>query len=129
MEKRNLPKFSFLLFVSLLISINGFHGQAKMMDRETPANGKWDEGRKSITIETPITILIDGTLLIIQSTSGRSDITINISNDLGFSYKETVPSANTHFITIDLSNAPKGEYRLDLTNQWEDHLYGDFEIR
>lgn len=130
MKRLNLLRmFSILLFVTLFTNLIGFRAQARVMDNTIPAYGNWKEGLKSISIKGPITVSIDGGLITIQSTSGRSDITINISNDSGFSYKETVPSDNTSYIIIDLSNAPKGEYRLDLTNQWGDHLYGDFEIR
>lgn len=129
MKRLNLlRKFSILLSIALFTGLIRLHAQSKVMDNEFP-DGNWKEGLKSISVKMPITISIDGALLTIQSTSGRSDITINISNDSGFSYKETVPSDNTRYIIIDLSKAPKGEYRLDLTNQWGDHLYGDFEIR
>lgn len=128
MEKLNLLRKVFiLLFVALFTGLVGFNAQAKVTENDY-TDGEWKDGKKSISNERP-TISIDGTLLMIQSTNDRSDITINISNDSGFFYNETVPSANTHLITIDLSDAPKGVYRLDLTNQWGGHLFGNFEIR
>lgn len=120
---------SFLL-VSILTSIYTFSLSAKTMEADIDLNGdNWKEGNKSITIELPVTASIDGSLLTIQCSTGRSDITVRIQEGDGFLYEKMYPASEAYLITIDLSYAPKGSYTLDLTNQWGDHLSGIFEIK
>lgn len=120
---------SFLL-VSILTSIYTFSLSAKTMETDIDLNGdNWEEGNKSITIELPVTASIDGSLLTIQCSTGRSDITVRIQGGDGFLYEKMYPASEAYLITIDLSYAPQGSYTLDLTNQWGDHLSGIFEIK
>lgn len=119
---------SFLL-VSILTSICTFSLSAKVMDDKIDMDGHWEEKRKSITIELPVTASIDGSLLTIQCSTGRSDITVRIQGGDGFLYEKMYPASEAYLISIDLSYAPKGSYTLDLTNQWGDHLSGIFEIK
>lgn len=130
MEKQRLLQKCIALFcVSILTSIYAFSLSAKVMVDDVDLDGKWNEDKKSISIEIPVSASIDGSLLTIQCTSGRSDITVRIMGVDGFSYEKTYPASEAYLITIDLSSAPKGSYSLDLTNQWGDHLSGTFEIR
>lgn len=118
------------LLVSILTSIYTFSLSAKTMETDIDLNGdNWEEGKKSITIELPVTASIDGSLLTIQCSTGRSDITVRIQGGDGFLYEKMYPASEAYLISIDLSYAPKGSYTLDLTNQWGDHLSGIFEIK
>lgn len=131
MRRHNLVQkcISFLL-VSILAGIYAFNLSAKVMGDDIDLGGnRWDEGKRSVTTIIPVTASINDTLLTIQCTTGRSDITVCITGDDGFSYEETYPASEAHLITIDLANAPKGSCTLDLTNQWGDHLMGQFEIK
>lgn len=119
---------SFLL-VSILTSIYAFNLSAKVVGASVVFDGSWEETRRSITTVIPVTASIDGSLLTIQCTTGRSDITVQVSGADGFLYEKMFPASEAYLIIIDLSNAPKGSYTLDLTNQWGDHLTGDFEIK
>ncbi len=120
---------SFLL-VSMLAGIYAFNLSAKVMGDDIEMNGnKWNEGKRSITTVIPVTASINETLLTIQCTTGRSDITVCITGNDGFSYEETYPASEAHLITIDLASAPKGSYNLSLSNQWGDRLAGQFEIK
>lgn len=118
-----------LLFTSILSCFYVLSLSAKVMEDDSQMNGEWNEGNKSITIELPVTASIDGSLLTIQCSTGRSDITVRIQGGDGFLYEKMYPASEAYLITIDLSYAPKGSYTLDLTNQWGDHLSGIFEIK
>lgn len=118
-----------LLFASILSCFYVLSLSAKVMEDDSQMNGEWNEGNKSITIELPVTASIDGSLLTIQCSTGRSDITVRIQEGDGFLYEKMYPASEAYLITIDLSYAPKGSYTLDLTNQWGDHLSGIFEIK
>lgn len=118
-----------LLFASILSCFYVLSLSAKVMEDDSQMNGEWNEGNKSITIELPVTASIDGSLLTIQCSTGRSDITVRIQGGDGFLYEKMYPASEAYLITIDLSYAPQGSYTLDLTNQWGDHLSGIFEIK
>lgn len=118
-----------LLLVSVLSCFYVLNLSATVMEDNSKIDGDWREGKKSITIELPVTASIDGSLLTIQCSTGRSDITVRIQGGDGFLYEKMYPASEAYLITIDLSYAPKGSYTLDLTNQWGDHLSGIFEIK
>lgn len=129
-KQRLLRKCIRFLWVSIFTVICTFGLSAKTMGDDIDLDKTdWREGKKSISITIPVTASIDGSLLTIQCTSGRSDITVRIMGTDGFSYEKTYPASEAYLITIDLSSASKGSYSLDLTNQWGDHLTGNFEIR
>ena len=131
MKKQKLVQrcISFLL-ISILAGIYAFNLSAKVMDDDIDwARDEWEEGKRSITTVIPVTASINETLLTIQCTTGRSDITVSITGNDGFSYEETYPASEAHLITIDLASAPKGSYNLSLSNQWGDRLTGQFEIK
>lgn len=131
MKKQKLVQrcISFLL-ISILAGIYAFNLSAKVMDDDIDwARDEWKEGKRSITTVIPVTASINETLLTIQCTTGRSDITVSITGNDGFSYEETYPASEAHLITIDLASAPKGSYNLSLSNQWGDRLTGQFEIK
>ncbi len=131
MKKQKLVQrcISFLL-ISILAGIYSFNLSAKVMGDDIDFDGEdWKEGKRTITTVIPVTASINETLLTIQCTTGRSDITVSITGNDGFSYEETYPASEVHLITIDLASAPKGSYNLSLSNQWGDRLTGQFEIK
>lgn len=89
-------------------------------------DGKWREGKRSLTQDYPITVTYDEAFLYIETTSIRSDITIRIVKDGNILYEETLYRPQTA-TTIALDFLEPGTYGLELTNQWGDFLYGTFE--
>lgn len=130
MRKQKLLRkcISFLL-IGLLAGFYALNLSAKVMDDDVDMRGEWEEGLRSITTVIPVTASINGVLLTIQCTTGRSDITVCITGDDGFSYEEMYPASEAHLITVDLASAPKGSYTLSLVNQWGDRLTGIFGIQ
>ncbi|WP_439809556.1 DUF3244 domain-containing protein [Parabacteroides distasonis] len=128
-RQRLLRKCISFLLVSMLAAIYVFSLSAKVMGDDIDFDGEdWKEGKRSVTTVIPVTASINETLLTIQCTTGRSDITVCITGNDGFSFEETYPASEAYLITIDLASAPKGNYTLSLANQWGDHLTGNFEI-
>lgn len=129
-----IKKKKILQWCVCLISIfflAGYSSQELLAGTKTSSvdvRGDWDQGQRSIII-IPITTSIDGNTLLIQSIDPRSDITIRVSKGNEVVYEKTVPASETESIYNNLENLEKGTYRLDLTNQWGDHLYGDFDIQ
>ena len=112
--------------VSNLIAVNMYAGIiGGCPDNE---NGKWNEGKRSVSSDIPITIYVENGQLVIKSHSLRSDITIRIMDSSTMVYEETVLAEKTGYILIDLKDNKSGVYTLNLTNQWGDHLYGEFTL-
>jgi hypothetical protein len=84
--------------------------------------------KRSVSPDIPIIVILDNDELIIQSSSLRSDITIRIMDSSTMVYEETVLAEKTGYILIDLKDNKSGVYTLNLTNQWGDHLYGEFTL-
>ncbi len=115
-----------VFLVSNLIAVNMYAGIiGGCPDNE---NGKWNEGKRSVSSDIPITIYVENGQLVIKSHSLRSDITIRIMDSSTMVYEETVLAEKTGYILIDLKDNKSGVYTLDLTNQWGDHLYGEFTL-
>lgn len=76
----------------------------------------------------PISAFLDASTLTIQSTDRFSDITVRISGAEGIVYEATYPAENSACIVIDLDSSLRGEYTLELTNQWGCYLVGVFEL-
>lgn len=89
--------------------------------------GWWTEGHRSASGVVPISAVINGDILSIQSTSQRSDIVVRISKDGIVLYEARVSASEAEYTMIDLGGLDADAYVLDLTNQWGDHLYGIFE--
>ena len=64
--------------------------------------------------------------LYIETTSARSDIQIRILDGATVVYETTLYAPDT-FIAISLEQLEDGTYGVELTNQWGDYLYGEFE--
>ncbi|MDD2952254.1 MAG: DUF3244 domain-containing protein [Parabacteroides sp.] len=129
-RQRLVQKCISFLLVSILAGIYAFNLSAKVMEDDIDFDGEdWKEGKRSVTTVIPVTASINECLLTIQCTTGRSDITVCITGDDGFSYEKMYPASEADLIIIDLASAPKGSYTLCLANQWGDHLMGKFEIK
>ena len=89
--------------------------------------GWWGEGHRSASGVVPISAVINGDILSIQSSSQRSDIVVRISKDGIVLYEARVSASEAEYTMIDLGGLDADTYVLDLTNQWGDHLYGIFE--
>ncbi len=124
-----------ILIITLLVSLIPAQyvlaePEIQMDSEKPPVAGDWDEDGKSVYLYSSSRIDIDITesLLTISSKTLRSDITIRISESDETIFQQTVPASETGHITIDLSNFEPGCYFLELTNQWDDYLYGYFYI-
>lgn len=95
-------------------------------DKDIDFDGEWDESYRSISQNHPVTASLNEAYLFIETTSTRSDITIRIVKDATVVYEEILYQPKTA-TTISLEHFDKGLYRLELTNQWGDFLYGEFE--
>lgn len=97
-------------------------------DKEkVPLDGDWNI-EKSLNPMYPISAFLDASTLTIQSTDRFSDITVRISGAEGIVYEATYPAENSACIVIDLDSSLRGEYTLELTNQWGCYLVGVFEL-
>ena len=115
-----------LLFICLISGFAFTNVYAKTMgEKRVRVHGSWDEEKRSVSPDIPIIVILDNDQLIIQSSSLRSDITIRIMDFSTMVYEETVLAEN---ILIDLKDNKSGVYTLNLTNQWGDHLYGEFAL-
>ena len=121
-----ISRLLLVFLVSNLIAVNMYAGIiGGCPDNE---NGKWNEGKRSVSSDIPITIYVENGQLVIKSHSLRSDITIRIMDSSTMVYGETVLAEKTGYILIDLIDNKRGVYTLNLTNQWGDHLYGEFTL-
>ena len=121
-----ISRLLLVFLVSNLIAVNMYAGIiGGCPDNE---NGKWNEGKRSVSSDIPITIYVENGQLVIKSHSLRSDITIRIMDSSTMVYEETVFAEKTGYILIDLKDNKSGVYTLNLTNQWGDHLYGEFTL-
>lgn len=118
-----ISRLLLVFLVSNLIAVNMYAGIiGGCPDNE---NGKWNEGKRSVSSDT---IYVENGQLVIKSHSLRSDITIRIMDSSTMVYEETVLAEKTGYILIDLKDNKSGVYTLNLTNQWGDHLYGEFTL-
>ena len=121
-----ISRLLLVFLVSNLIAVNMYAGIiGGCPDNE---NGMWNEGKRSVSSDIPITIYVENGQLVIKSHSLRSDITIRIMDSSTMVYEETVLAEKTGYILIDLKDNKSGVYTLNLTNQWGDHLYGEFTL-
>ena len=121
-----ISRLLLVFLVSNLIAVNMYAGIiGGCPDNE---NGKWNEGKRSVSSDIPITIYVENGQLVIKSHSLRSDITIRIMDSSTMVYEETVLAEKKGYILIDLKDNKSGVYTLNLTNQWGDHLYGEFTL-
>lgn len=113
----------FLIFVLFFLGYNTQDALANKWD------GGWAEGAKSLPTGINIRATLDASMLFIETTTQRSDITIRVFQGSEVVYEQTVPAAEAKNITVNLDELSNGSYSLDLTNQWGDYLHGDFDIQ
>ena len=95
---------------------------------ELPLDGQWDRHDRAISNVYPVSASLDASTLTIQSTDRFSDITVRIFGAEGIVYEATYSAENSACIVIDLDSSLRGEYTLELTNQWGCYLVGVFEL-
>ena len=96
-----------LLFICLISGFAFTNVYAKTMgEKRVRVHGSWDEEKRSVSPDIPIRIMDSSTMV----------------------YEETVLAEKTGYILIDLKDNKSGVYTLNLTNQWGDHLYGEFTL-
>ena len=121
--------FTWIVCVFFVLIFSGLIVQdlsAKTMSAVT-FGGWWTEGHRSASGVVPISAVINGDILSIQSSSQRSDIVVRIAKDGIVLYEARVSASEAEYTMIDLGGLDADTYVLDLTNQWGDHLYGIFE--
>ena len=124
-SKRIRAKYWFCL-ICLLVCNFIFSLEARA-DHNIGLDGKWEEEEEERSISFhPVKASYDEAYLYIETTSTRSDITIRIVKDGNILYEETLYQPQTT-TTIALDFLDPGTYRLELTNQWGDYLFGTFE--
>ena len=126
MTKHETKRKSHLwLWVMCLLACS-FMWAPKVMADQVETEGDWAEGKRGFTQDCPVTVTYDEAFLYIETTSARSDIQIRILDGVAVVYETTLYAPDT-FIAIPLEQLEDGTYGLELTNQWGDYLYGEFE--
>ena len=113
-----MKRAMFALVFSMIVSVSYAQKTISM-------GGTWNEGRKSSSIYT-ISAHYTNDLLLVQSSTLRSDIEVIVLLNGTSVYVETVPAEQTAEIEIPITEWEAGTYTLELRNQWGDYLYGDF---
>lgn len=124
-NKRLLSWVMCLLFVFSGLLLQEVSANTK---KSIPLYGGWKEEARSISPTIPISAFVSDGVLTIHSRTQRSDITICISKDGEVLYEETISALNTDCIMIDLNDFDQGVYSVELKNQWDDILWGEFSV-
>lgn len=94
---------------------------------DIPMQGEWEEGKRSLQVECPVSVSWDGTCLYVVNLSPRSTIHVTLSNGAENICDETIP-AGTCPATIYVGTLESGQsYQLVLTNQFGDRLEGTID--
>lgn len=113
----------FLVFLCI-----SFFASAENEEEQINFDGQWNEGKRSVQFEYPVSATHDALYLYIENTSQRSDITIRIMENSDCMLEEELP-AELGSYCISLGSFKKGiVYQLELTNQWGDRLIGEFIV-
>ena len=119
---------AFLLSLIFLVAQSFVWADTKKKDIDV--SGKWSEGKRSFDYSYPVQASYDATFIYIETTSDRSEIVIRISDAAGgeLVYEGIMPQGiYSQLIPLD-EFAEQGErYRLELSNQWGDLLWGEFQ--
>lgn len=95
--------------------------------KDIPMQGEWEEGKRSLQVECPVSVSWDGTSLYVVNLSPRSTIHVTLSNGAENICDETIP-AGTCPATIYVGTLESGQsYQLVLTNQFGDRLEGTID--
>ena len=113
----------FLVFLSI-----SFFASAENEKEQINFDGQWNEGKRSVQFEYPVSATHDALYLYIENASQRSDITVRIMDSSNCMLEEEL-SAEIGIYCIPLCNLKNGiAYQLELTNQWGDRLIGKFVL-
>lgn len=115
------------LFFVLIFSVLLVQDMSAKTMSGVSLTGGWTEGHRSASVTASISAFINGDILSIQSSSRRSDIVVRISKDGIVLHEVKISASETDYTMIDLGGFDADTYALDLTNQWGDHLHGEFE--
>lgn len=115
------------MMICLFFTLGCFVFAEETKKKQLPLQGEWQEGKRSISDDCPVSAFLDGAFLFIQTTSTRSEITIKVMDGATVVSEGTIlPSVLS--TSISTSHLVSGvSYRLILTNQWGDCLQGDFK--
>lgn len=123
-------KICWCVFLIFTLSFLGYNTQDVLARVAGQSFGAmWKDGARSLPDGINIKATLDASMLFIETTTQRSDITIRVSKGNEVVYEQTVPASEAKNICINLDYLENGSYSLDLTNQWDDHLHGDFDIQ
>jgi hypothetical protein len=112
----------FILSTSLLQDVSA--GEKKIVDFQ----GKWKEGSRSLSPTNSISAFIDEETFFLHSETQRSDVNMCVSKDGVAVYEAVIPASMTDCFIINLTKFEKGNYIIELRNQWGDFLIGAIEI-
>lgn len=128
MEK-TLKKFTWAMFVYFVFSSLLLQSVSAGRSKNVSFFGTWEECARSISSSIPITAFVNDGILSIHSSTKRSDITICISKNGKALYEETIQASETNCIMIDVSDFDPDIYSIELKNQWENCLWGEFNVQ
>lgn len=119
---------AFLLSLIFLVAQSFVWADTKKKDVDM--DGSWSEGHRSWGFPCPVQAFYDATFIYIETTSDRSEIVIRISDADGELVYEGIMPQGIYSQLIPLDEfAEQGErYRLELSNQWGDLLWGEFQV-
>lgn len=121
-------KILFMSICFILVAANLFAATATERKKEIPLHGEWEEDRRSMPIELPVSVTLDGSVLFIQSTSLRSDITVRILDGATVVTEANIPASMLPASLYIEGLALGKTYQLELSNQWGGYLQGSFKI-
>lgn len=128
MKSRHLLQLLSLTFLFVVFSNVLIFSAEATEEKYLPLEGQWKEGKRSVSDEYPVSAILDGKFLFIQTTSFRSTIIVRIMRGSTILHEETIQSpAFSTSVCLDRMGTGN-DYRLELTNQWGDYLSGEFSI-
>ena len=102
--------------------INASSSTSQDVKQDIPLDGEWREKKRSVQdYEFSISVAWDGTYLYIESTTGRSEIQVSLSNG----FQATIPMGTTS--TAIYVGELDDPCELELTNQFGDRVVGVIE--
>lgn len=126
--KKILKKLAWAMCVFFVFSSFLLQSVSAEGNRRVSFLGEWEEVARSISSSIPISAFVNDGVLSIHSSTQRSDITICISKDGKVLYEDMIPASDTDCITIDVSELALGAYFVELKNQRDDCLWGEFTL-
>lgn len=129
--RKSKTKIQWCIFLISILSILGYNTQDVLakVAKDNSYDGIWKDGARTLPSGINIRATLDASMLFIETTTQRSDITIRVSQGSEVVYEQTIPAAEAKNIAINLDELSNGSYSLDLTNQWGDYLHGAFDIQ